>query len=234
MDSTFQPTKAKNLNYLSLAAQLFAAEMPSGEPPAYHTVVDPQNPIPGLTNNPFTPDDVDPDEEEIPEITINAATQIRGHGNIVAIQPMDVRKIAELVVGVLRGEMPNENGSTPAPVPTTNETTQRGTIGKPWPRINIVVNCGATIVGDRNIVGPGLGDVAKQLHPRNLGQTAARATPESSASSSASGPSYAIPSGQAPTPPPSRSLSESAEGRGTKRKAAEDAEGASEVKRPNF
>jgi hypothetical protein len=29
--------------------------------------------------------------------------------------------------------------------------------------VNITVNCGATIIGDRNIVGPGLGDIARQM-----------------------------------------------------------------------
>ena len=59
-------------------------------PPAYHMVVDPNMPIPNLSN-PYDhiEEEEEKDEEDAPEITINAATQIRGHGNIVSITQMD-------------------------------------------------------------------------------------------------------------------------------------------------
>ncbi|KAI4940221.1 hypothetical protein J4E86_011187 [Alternaria arbusti] len=76
-------------------------------PPAYHTVVDPSLPIPNMTN-PYDPQDEDCDAQETPddtpEITINAATQIRGHGNIISVAQMDSVRIANLIATVLSGE----------------------------------------------------------------------------------------------------------------------------------
>ena len=75
-------------------------------PPAYHTVVDPTLPIPNMTN-PYDPQEEDCDTQETPddtpEITINAATQIRGHGNIISIAQMDSVKMANLIATVLSG-----------------------------------------------------------------------------------------------------------------------------------
>ncbi|KAI4695577.1 hypothetical protein J4E81_005903 [Alternaria sp. BMP 2799] len=164
----------------------------SPAPPAYHTVVDPSLPIPNMTN-PYDPQEEDCDAQETPddtpEITINAATQIRGHGNIISIAQMDSVRIANLIATVLSGEsieagkMGEEDAAaTGRPItpesPTTatargecTSTTQvRGV--KRYSNINITVNCGATIIGDRNIVGPGLGDIARQMQMAQRNQAA--------------------------------------------------------------
>jgi len=160
-------------------------------PPAYHTVVDPTLPIPNMTN-PYDPQEEDCDTQETPddtpEITINAATQIRGHGNIISIAQMDSVRIANLIATVLSGETieasktGEEEDAAGRPItpesPTTatargecTSTTQvRGV--KRYSNINITVNCGATIIGDRNIVGPGLGDIARQMQMAQRNQAA--------------------------------------------------------------
>jgi hypothetical protein len=200
-------------------------------PPAYHMVVDPNMPIPNLAN-PYDheeeDDDAEKDEEDAidtPEIIINASTQIRGHGNIVSIAEMNSVRIAGLITSLLNGENSNIPGnadaaspSSPSPPQTaatqahTSRTQVRGI--KKYPNtINITVNCGATIIGDRNIVGPGLGDIARQMQMAQRNQAAAAA-----AAAQGKGQGMAMPQyhGVA-TPPMSRSGSLGSEG--GKRKA---------------
>lgn len=136
---------------------------PDMPPPAYHMVVDPAMAIPDV-NSPYdSEDEAEKDGDCIPEIIINAATQIRGAGNIVSIAQMDSARIATLVTTLLNeGSLPNV--ACPPQIPVSSPSTSRTeTRTKPCRKLNITVNCGATIIGDRNIVGPGLGDIARQM-----------------------------------------------------------------------
>jgi cytochrome c551/c552 len=139
-------------------------------------VVDPTMPIPNV-RSPYDPEEdieeegKEHDDDDTPEVTINAATQIRGHGNIISIAQMDSVRIANLITSLLSGEKTTPDLACPSTPPTvsasaaspqhTSRTEVRGV--KKFPNINITVNCGATIIGDRNIVGPGLGDIARQM-----------------------------------------------------------------------
>lgn len=142
-------------------------------PPAYHMVVDSE----ALRTTTSSLCDTEEEEkmessedEETPEITINAATQIRGNGNIVSIAQMDSMRIANLVAKILSGDIVPDTSTTPLTPPSPlqapvtqlrssrTEHRKKGVLN-----INITVNCGATIIGDRNIVGPGLGDIARQM-----------------------------------------------------------------------
>ncbi|KAI4917426.1 hypothetical protein J4E85_009945 [Alternaria conjuncta] len=115
----------------SSAYQSYQDDNPA--PPAYHTVVDPTLPIPNMTN-PYDPQEEDCDAQETPddtpEITINAATQIRGHGNIVSIAQMDSVRIANLIATVLSGEtietgkMGEEEDAAGRPITPESPTTQ--------------------------------------------------------------------------------------------------------------
>lgn len=142
-------------------------------PPAYHMVVDPEANIPNMPS-PFDPEmeeERESSEDETPEITINAATQIRGNGNIISIAQMDSVRIANLVATILSGEPIPSDPTAPTPpatspqAPVTSLNSSRIERRKKLGgfNVNITVNCGATIIGDRNIVGPGLGDIARQM-----------------------------------------------------------------------
>lgn len=139
-------------------------------PPAYHMVVDPEAQTPSMSSYESDAEERDGSEEETPEITINAATQIRGNGNIISIAQMDSVRIANLVASILSGDLvpsdttaPQTPPITPPQAATSSLSTSR-TKGKRYGlNVNITVNCGATILGDRNIVGPGLGDIARQM-----------------------------------------------------------------------
>lgn len=227
----------------------------------------------GVGSNPHETSD-----DDTPEIIINAATQIRGHGNIISIAQMDSVRIANLISTVLSGQDPTDSPANtnkteqgedttttarhpPTPItPTRREhtsTTQvRGV--KRFSNINITVNCGATIIGDRNIVGPGLGDIARQMEIAQRNQAALLAQQRAAAAVGLGGqgqgvklPSppqeahlmgqqmhggaipprgVTIPLGFA-TPPMSRSSSLSSEAGGRKRKSEDGAEGVAQKRR---
>ncbi|KAH8731016.1 hypothetical protein GQ44DRAFT_699215 [Phaeosphaeriaceae sp. PMI808] len=154
-------------------------DMPA--PPAYHMVVDPNAPISNVHSSYDAEDGLDKEDDETPEITLNAATQVRGNGNIISIAQMDSVRLANLISTILNG------GKVIEPISPTQSQTQTQTqsgpqpqiqqglnlpslasltsaqLSRPHTRINITVNCGATVIGDRNIVGPGLGDIARQM-----------------------------------------------------------------------
>jgi hypothetical protein len=135
-------------------------DAPSDSPPAYDLVVDPRAPISNMGNNAYREDsssseyferinleDNDPNGpfyqdpvDDTPEFTINAATQIKGHQNIVSVSTLDVEQIAEMVGAVVKASQGSGHSS-----------------------INITINCGTTIIGNRNIVGSGLGEVARHM-----------------------------------------------------------------------
>lgn len=139
-------------------------------PPAYHMVVDSEPQTPSMSSYESEVDGREDSEDETPEVTINAATQIRGNGNIISITQMDSVRIANLVATMLSGSpVPSDPVAPQTPpvtlpqVPVTNLSTSRAKGKRGGLNLNITVNCGATIVGDRNIVGPGLGDIARQM-----------------------------------------------------------------------
>ncbi|KAF2266989.1 hypothetical protein CC78DRAFT_577524 [Lojkania enalia] len=195
--------------------QLIDANM---RPPAYDTVVDANQ----LTSNrnPYTAQDENEAgeaEDDGREIIINAATQIRGHGNIISVVPLDGSKIADIVSKLLRPESSDDQGiqsnaeSVASPVTSSSLGYSRTEVSptSSFSKISITMNCGATVIGDRNIVGPGLGDVVHYINVQR-NQQAARVGAQ----------------GATPTQSPAASVS-----RGAKRKADEDASDSSEVKK---
>jgi cytochrome c551/c552 len=145
-------------------------------PPSYHSVVDPNAPIPNLSS-PYDPEEEDDKEDDdTTEITINAATQIRGNGNIISITQMDSMRIANLIGTMMSGgKMQEPEVSQPHPQQAQTMTSLVCLAPEPktsrqYQKINITVNCGATVIGDRNIVGPGLGDIARQMQAAQRNQ----------------------------------------------------------------
>lgn len=144
-------------------------------PPAYHMVVESEARTPNMSSSydPETEEERENSEDDTPEITINAATQIRGNGNIISIAQMDSARVANLVATILSGspipsdpvaQTPPTSPTSPPQAPVISPSSAR-TEGKKKSslNVNITINCGATIIGDRNIVGPGLGDIARQM-----------------------------------------------------------------------
>jgi hypothetical protein len=218
-----------------------AEDMPA--PPAYHTVVDPTAALPKV-RNPYDPEEDDKDEDT-PEITINAATQVRGNGNIISISQMDSVRIANLIAVMLHGGKVSEPASPSQPQPQQAQTLPSlASLSfqpkpRPYPKINITVNCGATVIGERNIVGPGLGDIARQMQLAQRNQAlqaqqqaaqnlhtspkaSGRETPYQAQAAMAQ--QHGLFTTQTPTPPMSRSSSrQEDELGGAKRKAGDEA-----------
>ena len=221
-------------------------DMPA--PPSYHSIVDSTAPIPNM-HSPYDPEEEDEkDEDETPEITINAATQVRGNGNIISITQMDSVRIANLIAVMLHGAKMPEPASPqpqtppqhPQTLPSLASLTAEPKSAKQYPKINITVNCGATVIGDRNIVGPGLGDIARQMQvaQRNAALQAQQQQQQAAQAKGASPPAsnretlyqaqasiaqhHGLFHGQAPTPPMSRSSSLQSDGPGGVKRKAED------------
>jgi hypothetical protein len=180
-------------------------------------IVDPNAPIPNL-RSPYDPEeDENDDEDELPEITINATTQIRGHGNIISVPPMDAVRIAGLLHTMMYG-----------PPGQTNSAGPRTRISPP--KINITVNCGATVFGDRNVVGPGLEGIARQMQTaRNQAHQASQQQQQQQSTKLGAQPSQTIASPvqlASPMTPRSRTPSEGGDSdtivRSNKRKAVEE------------
>ncbi|KAF1944559.1 hypothetical protein EJ02DRAFT_452416 [Clathrospora elynae] len=185
-----------------LESQTSAENMPA--PPAYHMVVDPKLPIPNM-RSPYDAEerkeeDEEKDEDDSPEITINAATQVRGHGNIISIAQMDSVRIANLINSMLNGDKAAHVACPPSPqsphtatrAEETSRTEVRGV--KKFANINITVNCGATVIGDRNIVGPGLGDIARQMQMAQRNQAALHAQQQAQQAAAGQGQPQKVPS----------------------------------------
>jgi hypothetical protein len=203
-------------------------------PPAYHTVVDPTASIPNM-RNPYEPEEED--EDDTPEITINAATQVRGHGNIISIAQLDSVQIADLIAVMLSGgKLPDQANSEAAPtLPSLASLTSEPKPSRHYPKINITVNCGATVIGDRNIVGPGLGDIARQMQVAQREKAVQQQQQQAAQTQSTSSVAPKDGMGQAQasmaqhhelyaTPPMSRSASLQSDGSRGKRKAEDDIE----------
>ncbi|KAJ9647993.1 hypothetical protein H2201_008445 [Coniosporium apollinis] len=97
----------------------------------------------------------DPEEEEdecepSTNITINASTNIQGSFNLVALPNNDPARLVAVVLGALNT--------------SSARTSRRGDV-------HLNINCGITIVGDRNIVGA---PAASLLKPRTVAGTAPR------------------------------------------------------------
>jgi hypothetical protein len=228
------------------------SEIDMRPPPAYHTVVAPTESLPEMMHRLY---DAEEEEEEgkdaeIPEININATTQIRGHGNIISIAQMDSMRIANMLAILVHGGIPpqaqangqgqpqGQQNNTPAPGVAPRPAHER----RELPKINININCGATVVGDRNIVGPGLGDIVRHMQlaqQRQQAQQQAQQQQQNQANPDSrpaqpQRPVFGVPgSSQAPlaTPPMSRSSSFGSEGSGGVKRKAEDERADTPVKR---
>ena len=88
----------------------------------------------GVDDDSGDEDDEEPRGHQV-SLTINGATSIHGSGNVVAMHPFDGAKAAAVIVSSLKDMMKSEGGR-----PTT---------------LKVQINCGISIVGDRNVLRHG-------------------------------------------------------------------------------
>ncbi|KAF2120875.1 hypothetical protein BDV96DRAFT_595280 [Lophiotrema nucula] len=249
LDSLIPPSTRTPLQHGLIMASNNASNIPSTppeiqSPPAYHMVVDPNAPIPNM-NNPYHPlddmddglnfDEVDEEAEESSEddegteLTINAQTDIIGHGNIIGFEPMDAKKVALLVWELMGKPQPGAEGAQPTVYAAGN--ADRAVLNVPGQNMRITINCGTTVRGNKNILGPGLAELARTMAIARSRQ-AGNAPPQTPAQAEgAPSPQQAT---QGASPPASGSTSgvEGAGSGGLKRKAEdEEVEGAPEAKK---
>ncbi|KAG9186782.1 hypothetical protein G6011_09890 [Alternaria panax] len=227
--SSYPNTNTTHSSSPSTSESESESDIPILPPPAYHTIISANMPIPHISSpyDPLSQEDPDPNNHETsdtdtPEITINAATQIRGHGNIISIAQMDSVRVANLISTILIGENTTSPSTTPclcnknitpttttpprSPTPLTPATQEHTSTTrvqgiKRFSNINITVNCGATIIGDRNIVGPGLGDIARQMQIAQRNQAAVLAQQAQQAQQRAAAMGRGVGTGGTASPP---------------------------------
>ncbi|KAF2747319.1 hypothetical protein M011DRAFT_458597 [Sporormia fimetaria CBS 119925] len=199
--------------------------VPEQPPPSYYSTFSPGAPMSDC-RNPYDADDEEKDDhDELPEVTINATTQIRGHGNVISVPPLDAVRVAGLIHNMLYGP-PGQ--AAPSTFRCAGPPNRRAI-----PKLNITVNCGATIFGDRNVVGPALSDIARQVQMARHQQLAQ--AQNHALRPKTTQPVQAIPQSMPIlTPIRSRGSSESDDSeasKGSKRKAECDGDVSPEVKR---
>ncbi|OCK80622.1 hypothetical protein K432DRAFT_382031 [Lepidopterella palustris CBS 459.81] len=91
----------------------------------------PSQPTPPPAYTTAAATDFSDDDDTTTSVILNASTQVRGSFNIITTTPLDTPRISALFVALMKG----------APNAVAPE------------RIKIQINCGVTIVGDRNVVG---------------------------------------------------------------------------------
>ncbi|KAF2145643.1 uncharacterized protein K452DRAFT_315841 [Aplosporella prunicola CBS 121167] len=161
----------------------------NGPPPAYATAV---NVVPGSgfdheqSIDPGASDITDLDEGEEEENTepkcldIDASTTIHGSQNIIAIQPVDGPRITALLVSLLQGQANTQAYAQQQPrPPPTLPTLLHGH------KINVRIDCGVRIVGDRNVLG-GPGIIRPKTNGANGSTSATAAGPHAPATTMSS------------------------------------------------
>lgn len=123
-------------------------------------------------------DDSDSDDESSPpvKLTLNAAHNIQGSGNLVptsATPLADATKFSTLLLHAVN-QVNAANDKTTA---SSDTPTYRRPL-----RVDLTINCGITVVGDRNVVGnvgvkPKLPNGAPLLPPTEETRTTTTATP---------------------------------------------------------
>ncbi|KAF2706738.1 hypothetical protein K504DRAFT_64366 [Pleomassaria siparia CBS 279.74] len=162
-------------------------------PPAYHTVVRPNDPI-DWGHNPYHPEsdgdeESNPDpsdaeaesddssDEESPDVNVNAAAIVLGSGNMVTVTPLTAHEVANAAMSIVREINPFATHQTtptlqgPGGASSQLEVASQATDqALPERSLNITVNCGTTIIGDRNLVGPQLLNVLQSFRARMYNQ----------------------------------------------------------------
>lgn len=80
-------------------------------------------------------------------LDVNSEIRIRGHGSIIGVAPVNAAEVTTEVARMLGQQGPMNQ--------------QQDASGRRQRRFNININSGVIVQGDRNIVGPGLGDIAR-------------------------------------------------------------------------
>jgi len=95
----------------------------------------PDDTLPPPYESDYSTDSDDDDDEPTTTLTINAPTTIHGSSNLVSLTPLDTARISTLLLAALNVKAAQEQ--------------RRGRRGA----VNIAINCGVSVVGDRNVVG---------------------------------------------------------------------------------
>ncbi|KXT02803.1 hypothetical protein AC578_5391 [Pseudocercospora eumusae] len=110
------------------------------------------NPTPEAPPPPYSEDDDDMDsenEEELPvQLTLNATTSIKGSNNLIPTSPsllQDATRFSTLLLHAV-------NQINAANTHANSEATESSKLRRHL-RVDLTINCGVSVVGDRNVIG---------------------------------------------------------------------------------
>jgi hypothetical protein len=102
-------------------------------------------PPPAYTAEDNFPDSEDEDEDEDPSpvtLVLNADTKVHGTGNMIATPPLaDATRLSALLLAAVQSLNAAKIIATECGSPT------------PVLQVNLTINCGITVIGDKNVIG---------------------------------------------------------------------------------
>ena len=107
-------------------------------------------PPPYVSDSGYDSDDEMDDEEKCTPLTltINAANSVQGNCNLVPTSPTPLQDAARQSTWILQVLNNLNNG-----VCSNNGNLVPGSMPKRPLKVNLTINCGITVVGDRNVIG---------------------------------------------------------------------------------
>ena len=131
-----------------LTNKLMAEQQACQTEQALHTLPPPPYTGPTNDNDEADSDDEDSDPEEPLRLIINAQHHIQGSHNLVPTSPTplaDATKFSTLLLGAL-SQLHNANNATLATA--AGQPLRRRNL-----KLDVTINCGITVIGDRNMIG---------------------------------------------------------------------------------
>jgi len=120
-------------------------ERASAEDSEHHPQSLSDNPPPAYTAEDNLIDSEDEHEDEDPSpvtLVLNADTKVHGTGNMIATTPLsDATRLSALLLAAVQ----SLNGAKTSAIESGSAT--------PILQVNLTINCGVTVIGDKNVVG---------------------------------------------------------------------------------
>ncbi|KAI5206578.1 hypothetical protein AUEXF2481DRAFT_8635 [Aureobasidium subglaciale EXF-2481] len=120
-------------------------ERASTEDGEHHAQDISDHPPPAYSAEDSLTDSEDEDEDEDPSpitLVLNTDTKVQGTGNMIASPPLaDATRLSALLLAAVQSLNAAKTSATQSDSPT------------PTLHVNLTINCGITVIGDRNIIG---------------------------------------------------------------------------------
>jgi hypothetical protein len=131
------------MDSLMHSCQKIMLERATGEEGEHHPQELSDIPPPAYTAEDNLSDSEDEDEDPSPiSLVLNADTKVHGTGNMIATPPLaDATRLSALLLAAVQSLNAARANATASGSPT------------PVLQVNLTINCGITVIGDKNVIG---------------------------------------------------------------------------------